>query len=428
MYIRDYGKLIAEYDKIAPEQRDKLAAAFSDEYILHKERNESIGKANKLFYSALNDDNKKETSLKEDKNKEAKRLEKERLEALKKALDDELKLYQQSLIDKANLLVTADEVLMTDKEREVASVNKKYSDIEKATRNNVFKNRQIIEKWNAELVEIDQKEAKDKAKRDEETLEWGLKQVRKYEEETQRLKDEQREKDKQATKDLIKQAKDAADKLIELKMKEVDGQISAQEKKVSAAEELAKNGNATVLKEEQKRLDELNEKKAKYVKQQQNLALIEVAANAAVAVSKAASQTGVAAAVGIAAALLALAVGLAEAKAMASGGFAEGGYTGDGGKYDRAGVVHKGEYVFNQETTKKNKPLFDLIHKGKVDMSDMLALNFNGGMSDAKIVQELSEVKKAIKEQERSKIDINEKGIHAIVSKINYNKSRLLKR
>lgn len=33
--------------------------------------------------------------------------------------------------------------------------------------------------------------------------------------------------------------------------------------------------------------------------------------------------------------------------------FAMGGYTGDGGKYQPAGVVHKGEYVLNQETTKR---------------------------------------------------------------------------
>jgi len=32
--------------------------------------------------------------------------------------------------------------------------------------------------------------------------------------------------------------------------------------------------------------------------------------------------------------------------------FASGGYTGDGGKYDVAGVVHKGEYVVNSKTTK----------------------------------------------------------------------------
>lgn len=32
-------------------------------------------------------------------------------------------------------------------------------------------------------------------------------------------------------------------------------------------------------------------------------------------------------------------------------GFAHGGYTGDGGKYDPAGIVHKGEYVFTKEQT-----------------------------------------------------------------------------
>ena len=33
--------------------------------------------------------------------------------------------------------------------------------------------------------------------------------------------------------------------------------------------------------------------------------------------------------------------------------FAEGGYTGDGGKYEAAGVVHKGEYVFDAASTRR---------------------------------------------------------------------------
>lgn len=35
---------------------------------------------------------------------------------------------------------------------------------------------------------------------------------------------------------------------------------------------------------------------------------------------------------------------------LLTGGFASGGYTGDGGKFEPAGVVHKGEYVFSQES------------------------------------------------------------------------------
>ncbi|HBV6392779.1 TPA: phage tail length tape measure family protein [Klebsiella aerogenes] len=34
-------------------------------------------------------------------------------------------------------------------------------------------------------------------------------------------------------------------------------------------------------------------------------------------------------------------------------GFASGGYTGSGGKYQPAGIVHKGEYVFDQESTNR---------------------------------------------------------------------------
>ena len=34
-------------------------------------------------------------------------------------------------------------------------------------------------------------------------------------------------------------------------------------------------------------------------------------------------------------------------------GFASGGYTGDGGKHEPAGVVHRGEYVFSKETVQR---------------------------------------------------------------------------
>jgi hypothetical protein len=321
---------------------------------------------------------------------------------------------------------------MTDKEREISATNKKYEELERITRTNTFKNRQIIEQWNKELMDIEikynDKTNEEKKKSDEETIEWGLKIEKERLEKEEALRKEQRQKDKEAVNELIKEAKNAADKLVAIEIEKVDAQINAQKEKVSAAEELAKNGNTRVLQEEQKRLDELNAKKEKYVRQQQNLAMLEVAANAAVAVSKAASQTGVAAAVGIAAALLALAVGLAEAKAMASGGFAEGGYTGDGDKHEKAGIVHKGEFVFDKETTKKNKPLFEYIHKNKLNLGDMLSLNVNGGMNDKLIVERLDRVEKAIKSQPSTSVSINDTGIHAIVKNIEYKKSRLHKR
>lgn len=38
---------------------------------------------------------------------------------------------------------------------------------------------------------------------------------------------------------------------------------------------------------------------------------------------------------------------------IAGVGFAEGGYTGDGSKYEPAGTVHKGEYVFDAAATQR---------------------------------------------------------------------------
>jgi hypothetical protein len=47
-------------------------------------------------------------------------------------------------------------------------------------------------------------------------------------------------------------------------------------------------------------------------------------------------------------------------------GFAAGGYTGDGAKYEPAGIVHKGEYVINKEKTNILKPFLDIINYGSI--------------------------------------------------------------
>lgn len=46
-------------------------------------------------------------------------------------------------------------------------------------------------------------------------------------------------------------------------------------------------------------------------------------------------------------------------------GFATGGYTGPGGKYEPAGIVHRGEYVFSQESTRRiGVGMLDRLHRG----------------------------------------------------------------
>tara|TARA_R110002020_G_scaffold65330_1_gene172575 strand:+ start:14288 stop:17470 length:3183 start_codon:yes stop_codon:yes gene_type:complete len=52
-------------------------------------------------------------------------------------------------------------------------------------------------------------------------------------------------------------------------------------------------------------------------------------------------------------------------------GFSDGGYTGDGGKYETAGVVHKGEFVIDKDTTSK----MGLIGSDMADFNNRMLMN-----------------------------------------------------
>jgi len=85
--------------------------------------------------------------------------------------------------------------------------------------------------------------------------------------------------------------------------------------------------------------------------EQKALALVSIAADTAAAIAGGAAAAQdlpyPANLAAMATTIAAVLAAVAEAKAI--GGFAEGGYTGDGGKYEAAGIVHKGEYVVPQK-------------------------------------------------------------------------------
>ena len=61
----------------------------------------------------------------------------------------------------------------------------------------------------------------------------------------------------------------------------------------------------------------------------------------------------------------ALLTALATNQGLAFTGFADGGYTGNGDKYDPAGIVHKGEYVFTQDDVKRiGLNNLEMMHRG----------------------------------------------------------------
>lgn len=147
--------------------------------------------------------------------------------------------------------------------------------------------------------------------------------------------------------------------------KQTDFQIEQQQKRVDAATTLAEKGNAEILQQEQQRMEKLLAERKKQVAAQKALDAIQFVSSSIVAVANAAAQGGGFASIAtIAAVIGAIAGGIALVTSIA-GGFAKGGYTGDGGKYEPAGIVHKGEFVNTKEKTATSKKALTAIHEGK---------------------------------------------------------------
>ncbi|HDR1113259.1 TPA: phage tail tape measure protein [Pasteurella multocida] len=65
-------------------------------------------------------------------------------------------------------------------------------------------------------------------------------------------------------------------------------------------------------------------------------------------------------------------------------GFASGGYTGNGGRYDPAGIVHSGEFVFNKSATSRlGTGFLSTLHSAKSARAGMLAVGLSAGIATA---------------------------------------------
>ena len=98
---------------------------------------------------------------------------------------------------------------------------------------------------------------------------------------------------------------------------------------------------------------------------------------------------------------------------------AEGGFTGEGHKHQPAGTVHKGEFVFNKETTSKYRAAFEAIHAGANPVLAFKGMN-NGGQSISmndtnKKLDALIDATNS--NQVNNKVFLNENGVYAITER-----------
>ncbi|RXI15333.1 phage tail protein [Klebsiella michiganensis] len=81
-------------------------------------------------------------------------------------------------------------------------------------------------------------------------------------------------------------------------------------------------------------------------------------------------------------------------KAVADTGFASGGYTGPGGKYQPAGIVHKGEYVFDQASTNRiGVTQLEALRNGKPLDATLSKPGFGTGVQNVSNSQQTTVIK-----------------------------------
>jgi hypothetical protein len=210
------------------------------------------------------------------------------------------------------------------------------------------------------------------------------------------------------SKALTKAADATSEKLIEMQENRVTKAEEAVEKQnalVDSQRERAENGLSNTLKFEQ---EQAAKREAELIAQQKRLARAEQIKSLYAGYQSYASQgddNALTKALADFAALQAITASLR--------GFSDGGYTGEGGKYDVAGLVHKGEFVVDAETTKA----IGLTGKSMDEGRSILAKNqfahqktdFNNQVqqsSDAGLLEEMRKTRRAIENQEQSKFDV----------------------
>ena len=110
-------------------------------------------------------------------------------------------------------------------------------------------------------------------------------------------------------------------------------------------------------------------------------------------------------------------------------GFSKGGYTGDGGKYEAAGVVHKGEFVIDKETTAalglQGKSMNDFNSGFLADISKRYAIAAelkNGTKSTQnELIKEVKELKNVMKKKQN---DVGLMAFNSVTGALTYKTGR----
>jgi hypothetical protein len=154
----------------------------------------------------------------------------------------------------------------------------------------------------------------------------------------------------------------------------ISGLDKAIDKSKSALDEIRANSedfNARQLEIEKERLEKLEAERARAVEREKTLAQVQLAINAAIAISKAAAEGGAAAPITIALTLASLIAGLAQARVAAGNAFFKGVEYLERGN-NKAGrdtipaMLNEGERVITTDTNNKYWDVLSAVHNNRI--------------------------------------------------------------
>jgi len=273
---------------------------------------------------------KKQIAELKKRTEEKKKIDKEYYDTLKKANDEELKLKKQKADFEDELL----ELTLSNYEKEELAINKRFD---------------LLYEKNMEFAESEEDNEELKAERRANELilaeaQWIALRALAEKYSGLILSDEEK-KVKEAEKNA-KYEEYVKRKLAEAEQDIADSRIKAGQSVLDATKEFAAEGTivakAAFLLSKGLAIAEV------FIKLKQQLAAIQLTAAELSAISFGVAGPPYAATMSTLARVNAWA-NVAGIAATAITGFNEGGYTGDGGKYEAAGIVHKGEVVFSQQ-------------------------------------------------------------------------------
>lgn len=286
-------------------------------------------------------------------------------EQLVKAFEDIDEGYNNARVElekKANLEVLNNRIKLLESLKLVAATSG-----DKATEAELNKQ---IEQAKLQVIELN-KINTDAAKKNADIAKDNKKQA---EEDAKELADKQKEIIDNTTT-LIQGVSDNVFNVLNAQVQAyIDGLDKAIDKSKSALDEIranSENYNARQLEIEKERLEKLEAERARAVEREKTLAQVQLAINAAIAISKAAAEGGAAAPITIALTLASLVAGLAQARVAAGNAFFHGVEYLERGK-NKPGrdtipaMLNEGERVITTDTNDRYWDVLSAVHNNRI--------------------------------------------------------------